>query len=168
MIVKVYDNLFDAGHVRRFQQELKHLSWTVDTYITEKDKTYDGHCQTSLDRNSTLFHHMLNVITSNIEEVQELELYDAHANCIFPRERAYFHKDNTSEGSITLLYYVNDTEFLEGGTEIYNKETHEVRSILPKAGRIVIFSGDILHRATCFREDQRFIIAYKFKRPEND
>ena len=38
-----------------------------------------------------------------------------------------------------------------GGTQFYIKDTEEIKEVLSIPGRILVFSGDVLHRATALR-----------------
>ena len=160
MIYKVYDNLFDKDTVSRFLADAK--SEHYDINCTDDNNHLSG-ASSAMHNHSYTFSKLSAVIHENIEEIAELELYDCHYNVFFEREVTNWHVDNNSEDSITLIYYCNSTTDKEGGTEIYDPETHQVTSILPAPGRIMIMRGNCLHRATSFRGSRRFTIAYKYR-----
>lgn len=162
-MIKVYDNLIDKETQARFLSECKSQEYNIDvTDVVEDANTASG-CSSAMSIHTYMYNKLKAIIDTNISEVAGLELYDCHVNCFFPREVPNFHTDNESDGSITLLYYANTNNYTEGGTEILDKDNFEVRSILPRPGRIVIFPGNCLHRATSFRDKKRFTVAFKYR-----
>jgi hypothetical protein len=93
--------------------------------------------------------------------IGKLDLFRAYINKFKPNERPFWHNDDQG---ITVLYYAN----LEwspdelGETQFYLADTGTTKGILPIPGRIAVFDGLINHRATSFRTQDRYTIAYKF------
>lgn len=160
-MIKIYDDLFDDESISRFLTDIKSQDYHVD--VSDNGHDTESGCSSPVSYHSLFYNKMLITIQTSIPEVANLTLTDCYINCFFPREFPNFHVDSDDASAMTLLYYANSNEFNEGGTEIYNSDTHEVRCILPKPGRIVIFSGNYLHRATSFRDKKRFTVAFKYK-----
>lgn len=90
-------------------------------------------------------------------------------NLFFPRETPSFHKDIPN--GLTILVYCSNTFDIseQGETQflIYNSnENLEIKGVLPKPGRVVLFSGSISHRATSYRNNHRFTLAIQMKNYE--
>jgi len=86
-----------------------------------------------------------------------------YINMYMPGERPHWHRD----GAVwTVLYYVTDEREPQWGgqTEFLDHTTMEIRGILPQPGRMIVFNGDLLHRATAYPHRERFTIAVKFDR----
>jgi hypothetical protein len=94
------------------------------------------------------------------------KLFRSYINFFAPYENPFYHKDNEKVGYETLLYYVN-TENInvdEGGETFFIEKENRI-GIPYVAGRIIIFDANILHKASSFRNLDRFTIALKW---END
>jgi len=87
-------------------------------------------------------------------------LCEMYINCFAPSERPYFHTDG--EDGITFLYYPNDKWEPDDGGETQFVINNEIRGIFPTPNRLVLFEGNILHRATTFRDRHRFTVAIKY------
>jgi hypothetical protein len=82
-----------------------------------------------------------------------------YVNLFLPNERPYFHTDGDV---ITCLFYFNPKYDIDEGGETQFIIDGDVRGILPEPGRLVVFDGRILHRATSFRSKPRITVAVKF------
>jgi SM-20-related protein len=95
----------------------------------------------------------------------------AYVNCSVHGDGYYAHRDcGLHEHHVTALYYANlEWEPDWGGETIYfNDEEEAELAVLPRAGRLVIARGAILHRGNvptraCYEE--RYTLAYKLKSP---
>lgn len=99
------------------------------------------------------------------ERLQGLKLNRSYINMFMPGEIPRWHRD----GAVwTVLYYVTDEREpqLGGQTEFLDYNTMEIRGVLPQPGRMIVFNGDLLHRATAYPHRERFTIALKFDRSQ--
>lgn len=83
-------------------------------------------------------------------------------NLFLPRETPRFHDD--SKEWITFIFYINpDFEPNEGGETqfIINKQLKSVPSL---PGRLVMFDGGIIHRATSFLNEARLTLVFSFEK----
>lgn len=90
--------------------------------------------------------------------------YRCYINLFFPQENPYYHTDG-DDGDITFLYYPNkfaNWEINDGG-ETKFLINDEIRGILPIPNRAIIFSGNIVHSASSFRNNPRFTLAFKYR-----
>ena len=94
------------------------------------------------------------------EQVQGKKLYRMYVNCFVPCERPYFHIDG--EEGITFIYYPNMGWDKDDGGETQFLMNDELYGVLPIPNRMVVFSANLLHRATTFRNDHRFTLAIKY------
>jgi hypothetical protein len=90
---------------------------------------------------------------------KNFNLYRMYVNCFAPSECPYFHTDG--EG-ITFLYYPQHTWDIDMGGETQFVIDDEIKGIFPIPNRLVMFDGNILHRATTFRSRHRFTLAIKY------
>lgn len=85
----------------------------------------------------------------------------SYINLFMPGEQPQWHRD----GAVwTVLAYVTEDREprLGGGTEFLAMEQKETRSVLPQPGRMVMFDGELWHRATSYPHRERFTVALKF------
>ena len=94
------------------------------------------------------------------EVTNDMKLYRMYINCFAPSENPYFHTDG--EEGITFLYYPNMNWDLQEGGETQFYINDDIYGITPVPNRIVIFSANIKHRATTFRNNHRFTVAIKY------
>lgn len=92
--------------------------------------------------------------------VSGMELNRMYINCFAPSENPYFHTD--WKDGITFLYYPDQRWNLDDGGETQFVVNDEIRGIFPTPNRMVMFEGNILHRATTFRDRHRFTLAVKY------
>jgi hypothetical protein len=89
-------------------------------------------------------------------------IYRININCFYPSENPYWHNDG--EG-VTCLYYPNleYDNLSEGGETQFLLPSNDIRGILPRPNRMILFDGMIPHRATSFRTQIRYTIALKYE-----
>lgn len=92
------------------------------------------------------------------------KLYRLYINLFTPREVPYFHIDG--EKTTTCLYYINPHVSYDEGGETQFIVDDEIKTVSSKPGRLVIFNGELKHRATSFRNYPRLTLAYKFVTPQ--
>jgi Rps23 Pro-64 3,4-dihydroxylase Tpa1-like proline 4-hydroxylase len=98
------------------------------------------------------------------EEVKSLNIYRMYINCFAPLEWPYFHTDIDSPyNGITCLYYLNNYWDLNDGGETQFFVDNSIIAIPPIPNRVVCFDSRLLHKATSFRNKQRFSIAVKYQ-----
>ena len=92
--------------------------------------------------------------------VKGMNLYRMYINCFAPSENPYFHEDGDG---LTFLYYVTNHKWgVNDGGETQFLIDDTIKGVLPISNRLVGFDGNILHRATPFRDKHRFTLAVKF------
>ena len=82
-----------------------------------------------------------------------------YVNCFAPSETPYFHTDGKG---ITFLYYPNLEWNLQDGGETQFYVDGNILGVPPLPNRLVMFDGEIVHRATSFRDRYRFTVAIKY------
>ena len=107
---------------------------------------------------------ILNIFISKIYEKDEkfksMQLYRVYLNYFSPTETPYFHTDG--DDTTTCLYYINqELDYNEGG-ETQFLINDEIKGVTSQPGKLVIFDGKLLHRATSFRSHPRLTLAVKF------
>ena len=109
--------------------------------------------------------HICNILNSLLKKnflLESKSIYRCYINCFSPNEDPYWHIDG--EG-ITCLYYPNleYSNLNEGGETQFLLKNNDIRGVLPRPNRMVLFDGMIQHRATSFRTQHRYTIALKYQ-----
>ena len=120
---------------------------------------------TGMIHNINSYESIYNLFESKIRDacdiVKGMNLYRMYVNCFAPSENPYFHVDGDG---LTFLYYItNHVWGPNDGGETQFLIDNEIKGVLPISNRIVGFDGNILHRATPFRDKHRFTLAAKFR-----
>ena len=108
-----------------------------------------------------------NIIDKLIKKIptKKIIIKRTYINLFIPNEKPYYHLDNNSADYKTCLYYVNTEKinYMDEGGETFfiNADFKKGVSFLP--GRMVLFDANIMHKATAFRNLDRYTIALKFK-----
>lgn len=93
--------------------------------------------------------------------IKHLKLYRAYANKFKSHEDPFWHADGYG---ITVLYYPNmDWGEDDNGETFFWMDNLTLTGVCPYPGRLVAFSGMLKHRATTFRNGDRYSIAFKFE-----
>ena len=119
---------------------------------------------TGVVHNISLDSSIYKILSSPLKEnglIDIKNIYRCYINCFASSENPYWHMDG--EG-ITCLYYPNLEygNLNEGGETQFLLPNNDIRGILPRPNRMVLFDGMIKHRATCFRSSFRYTLAMKF------
>jgi len=112
----------------------------------------------------TLLNTLLNKIYEKQPTLKDTQLYRIYINLFTPNENPYFHIDG--EKTITCLYYLNPQLSYDEGGETQFIVDEDIKVVRSKPGRLVVFDGEIQHRATSFRHYPRLTLAYKFLIPQ--
>ena len=99
-------------------------------------------------------------LNDSAQQVQGKKLYRMYVNCFVPGEQPYFHVDG-DEG-VTFIYYPNMEWDKDDGGETQFLMNDDLYGVLPIPNRMVVFSANLLHRATSFRNNHRFTVAIKY------
>lgn len=162
----VYDDIFLKEEVEKMRELLLYecpFVYGVGDYpnLPPTGMTYEF---TRSDTLPVKVKDMLNSLILKIfeknEKIKNKRLYVVRSNLFIPGENPYFHPDG--EDKITCLYYINPEYDLNEGGETQFLIDNEIKGIRPKMGRLVIFDGSIIHRATSFRTHPRLTIAITF------
>lgn len=158
-MIKTIDSVFKKETMLKIFKEINSLNFIKG----ERDRTEDPNTATGevarLEKNLFTF-KVLKKYLSKYKYCNFSKLYRAYVNKFYPNENPYYHTDG--KNGYTVLYYANPEWKLDqqGETQFYLKK--QVKGVLPIPGRIVIFSSDLLHRATSCRSMERYTIALKF------
>lgn len=158
-MIKTIDSVFKKETMLKIFKEINSLNFIKG----ERDRTEDPNTATGevarLEKNLFTF-KVLKKYLSKYKYCNFSKLYRAYVNKFYPNENPYYHTDGKS--GYTVLYYANPEWKLDqqGETQFYLKK--QVKGVLPIPGRIVIFSSNLLHRATSYRSMERYTIALKF------
>ena len=157
--MEVINNFLDIDDAKSV---FKYCFTTSYTYGETDDGTTPP---TGMIHNINSDESIYNLLESKIRDVCDLvkgmDLYRMYINCFAPSENPYFHVDGDG---LTFLYYItNHVWGPNDGGETQFLIDNEIKGVLPISNRLVGFDGNILHRATPFRDKHRFTLAAKFR-----
>jgi hypothetical protein len=85
----------------------------------------------------------------------------SYLNFFIKREMPYFHTD----GDVTTcMFYINPKYELDEGGETQFYVDGNIKGVCPVPGRLVVFDGNITHKATSFKNHPRLTFVYKFRK----
>lgn len=168
--IQIFDNIFSPDESSNYHDLILH---TLPFFYGEVDR-YDtsptGMVCDITDKMEYLqpdVHKFMSMLIENIHKnepkLKDMTLYRMYINLFIPKEIPYFHIDG--ENTVTCLYYVNSKTDYDDGGETQFIIDNDLKCVRAIPGRLVIFDGEILHRATSFRNQPRLTIAFKFKLP---
>ena len=165
--ILVYDDIFSKEEVEKMRELLLYESPFVYGIADNRNQpptgmTYEftkpfAPVDIQLHK---LANSLIHKIFEQTDKIKNKKIHTIRTNLFIPGENPYFHSDG--DEFITCMYYMNpyfhpdeggETQFLIGG---------EIKGILPKPGRLVIFDGSIIHRATSFRTQPRLTLVISF------
>lgn len=112
--------------------------------------------------NPDVFNFLAGVAISAFDRLKGLELQRAYVNLFLPNDRPYFHQD----GHVyTCLFYITPQYDVDEGGETQFIVNNLIQGLPPRPGRLVIFDGELWHRATSYRSHPRLTAALKFVKP---
>ena len=95
--------------------------------------------------------------------LKKIKIKKSYINLFLKDEKPYFHIDSYEKNAKTLLYYVNpNINNINNYGETFFHLDNILKGIPYVSGRILIFDADIPHRASSFRDLDRFTIAIKW------
>jgi len=160
-MIKIYDNFFSLSEKEKIYKDILNLKYTYG----EKDRsdTKPTGFVSDLSEDNYSYNIIYNKLKKN-KLLTNLKVYRKYVNLFKPNENPFFHTDN--EKGYTVLYYslhnINYNLDEGGETQFYIKKTKSIKAIIPNDGRIVIFDASLIHKATSFRNFDRYTIALKF------
>ena len=83
----------------------------------------------------------------------------AYINLFFSCELPYFHTDGNC---ITCLFYITPKYDYDEGGETQLLIDNNIIGIRPIPSRLLIFDGNVMHKATSYRSKPRLTVAFKY------
>lgn len=186
-MIKIVDNFLDNTEAMMVEKCLNDCPWfltfeeaTVSPfkYLTMKDlntKEYIQFCHNLLDDNGNvlspnylfLIDFFKNKLKNNliINKFMRMKI-NLQTQCSFSKEYFYNtpHLDRLdNQEYFNAIYYVNESD---GETLLFNKSNNEykiIEKVIPKKGKLLIFSGNIYHSGRHPKEAlKRIIINFNF------
>ena len=96
---------------------------------------------------------------------EKKDMFRTYINLFIPNEKPYYHQDNNDPNYKTCIYYVNTDKinYIDEGGETYFIQNDFIKGVSFVSGRMVLFNSNIIHKATSFRNRDRYTIAIKYK-----
>lgn len=157
-MLKVYNNVFT------YKDNLElYNSLLYKTYYTYGEADVEGKPPTGVTSDilpeNPLFKVFYDTVLRNVEEIKNLKLQRVSINLFLVGEKPYYHNDGNV---ITCLFYISPEYDDDEGGETQFLNDDNIIGIKAKPGRLVVFDGKIVHRATTFRNNPRITVALKF------
>ena len=155
--IVIKDNLFDKEEIKNIYNFCRELSY-------KRNETDDVKLPyTGLVHNFNLENPVVKTIIKKTK-LSYKNLTRAYVNLFLQKEEPFFHQDSVDKNSKTLLYYVNDEpQKIDDLGETFFYINEEIKGVQPVPGRVIIFDGEIWHRASSLRNYDRFTIALKWE-----
>ena len=123
----------------------------------------------NIPETSEIYALLKSKILKTLPRYSKQNIYRMYINCFAPNEYPLFHTDVDEfpvPVATTFLYYPQENWELNDGGETQFYIDGNIRGIVPKSNRMIMFDSRLKHRATSFRNRHRFTIAIKFTIPE--
>ncbi|MEQ8503780.1 MAG: 2OG-Fe(II) oxygenase [Rhodospirillales bacterium] len=156
---------FDDVMSEEKNKELYEFLLRDNTYrYGERDRAHLVPVGLSLEIDDTeMFNFLGDIAKSNFGRLKDLELQRAYVNLFLPNDRPFFHQD----GDVyTCLFYVTPQYDIDEGGETQFIVNNLIQGLPPRPGRLVVFDGELWHRATSYRSHPRLTVALKFIKNE--
>ena len=156
-MIKIYDNFLSAEE----RQEIYDFCKKQSYYRGEVDRI--GCPPTGLISNLD----NQNIISKLMKQVtnEKKDMFRTYINLFTPNERPYYHIDKNDPNYKTCIYYVNTEKinYMDEGGETYFIQGDFIKGVSFVSGRMVLFDSNIIHKATSFRNKDRYTIAIKYR-----
>lgn len=98
-------------------------------------------------------------------ENQKIQILRTYINLFLPNEKPFYHVDNDIPNHKTIIYYANNENinYTDEGGETFFDDGPFRRGVSFVPGRMIYFDSYLLHKATSFRNLDRYTIAIKLK-----
>ena len=153
--LETYDNVIDLNTVNILRNEILRLPFyygEVDS--PEYQPTGVVHNIKPDEKYFKYFDNLVFKLNPKCTRIQR-----AYINLFFSHESPHFHDD----GDITTcIFYLNPELEIDQGGETQFFVNNNIIGIRSKPGRLVVFDGKILHKATSFRSFPRLTVVYKY------
>jgi hypothetical protein len=155
--IKIYDEVFTIErNMELYNDLLYHRGYKygeVDSY------SFSPSGLTLQFDEDSLFTVFQKEVFKKEPSLEDLELQRAYINLFLPNENPNYHDD----GNVTTcIFYINPPYDLNENGETKFIIDDEIISVRAKPGRLVIFNGNIIHRATSFRNNPRITVVLKY------
>ena len=173
--IRVYDDVLTSAQVNMYRTML--LSFCRFRY-GERDSANAEPAGLTFDFTETrhclppacekMLDNLLNILYEKNSALKDMELDRIYLNVFLKNENPSFHRDGQDEDEddadevVTCIFYLNPQMSLNDGGETQFLMEGEIKGILSKPGRLTIFDGNLLHRATSFANCERLTLAFKF------
>jgi len=108
-----------------------------------------------------------NIISKLMKQItnEKKDMFRTYINLFIPNEKPYYHQDNNDPNYKTCIYYVNTDKinYMDEGGETYFIQNDFIKGVSFVSGRMVLFNSNIMHKATSFKNRDRYTIAIKYK-----
>lgn len=157
-MINVYDDVFTVEENRYLYNEIlyknKFCYGETDSYGLPPTGMI-------LDIKDTSFYDTFyKIVISKNNSIETMGKARGYVNLFLPNENPYYHTDGNV---LTCLFYLDlNFDMQSGGETMFRLDNGEVIAVESKPSRLVMFDGNILHRATSFRNKPRLTVALKF------
>ena len=147
-------------NIKLYNNILYNLSYRYGEYDGEKHKDTPTGLSADITDNILYRNMFQSLVFMKCENLKKFKLDRIHVNFFAPNENPFFHDD----GDITIcLFYLTPGYDLDEGGETQFIIDGNIKGILPKPARMIVFDGKIPHKPTSFRSKPRITVSVRYK-----
>ncbi|WP_394212637.1 2OG-Fe(II) oxygenase [Enterovibrio calviensis] len=149
--IYIFDDLFSKKQIERFGAVVSNAAFTFLHASRADTVKYREWCASFSvsDFMSHPLHKASIKVAKHFSGNKKLKCYDVFSSASTFGDMSFIHSDSTNSGDISILYYANskwDPEW--GGETIFYTERKDAALVVSvKPGRLIVFNGNVLHRA---------------------
>lgn len=171
-ILHLYDDVFSTEEIERMHITLLGADFTC--LHASKESTRDiREWNANFDLNdlrSTELCKTAKLAAERYSNRLNLVLYSGFCNAFRYGDETFTHHDSSNAEDISVLYYVNSKWERDwaGETLFFDDENSTALAICPVPGRLIVFSGDVIHRSglpSKGSQELRLTFSMRFRAP---
>ena len=128
---------------------------------TDREETPEVGYVHYIQKGNEWYQFLLDKTSPLAYEIGLTTCYSMYVNKFLSGENPYFHFDNLT--GVTFLYYPQLDYYFQDGGETQILIDGNICGVVPIPNRLLMFDSRMLHRATSFRDRDRFTIAIKYE-----
>lgn len=168
--ISIHDGLVSSDLVNSIYDVLKHGTFSPSQLSYVDGPEYRSMIMNLHGVDHPALFELMGIAYNIVPEADLYYLDRMYANATTMSDVPYPHSDSDFKDDLTILYYVNpEWSITYGGETVFLSDSRDeiIRSVIPKAGRLVVFNSAIPHCPRVHNRigpNHRFTIAFKLVR----